>query len=372
MHDELEGMPDDYQPTEDDLRQMASELGIDPKDLSGGGEPPPAPADDDEKKTGGQEKADDPAPDEDKPADAPDDAGEGGEETPDDDQDPPAGEPDKGEVDEALTLADLKELGIGEFESLDDARKSLKHLRTALSRRDDDAAIGRYLRSRGVDPRQVDDLLSSDTPSKPKDEPARPQWDPAWEGMVKPRIDEETGQQVGWDGPEEIVRKVESFHAHQQQLWNRVYLGDHDAMREIFSPVIEAEVEKRLGAVTAKTQMDQFLEKNYDFLSSHEEEFYSLLDRGVDPEFAVEHLRLKHGETEGGKPPADPQPPADPETAKNRDLERMRKQARRGKLPPAPPAKPSDDDIDLSTMDGEEIARRAVERAGIDMSGYEG
>jgi len=355
-------LAEDYQLTDEDVAALSNELGVNPDDL-----PKPKPAPEATDTAGDEDKEGDEAPIEDKPDATPDDAGEGGEAEDDEDVAPIE---DKPPVDEALTLADLQQLGIGEFKTIEDARASLKNLRTVLSRRDEDAAFGRYLRSRGMDPRQVESLLSSDRPQTPesKPKPSRPEWDPAWERMVKPRLDEDTGQQIGWDGPREVVEKVEAFHAHQQQLWQRVYLGDRTAMKEVFADVIRDEAQSLIRQQQADTATERFLEKHFDFLNQHDTEFYALLDQGVSPEFAVEHLRLVHGQA---KPANEDKPKPPKADARVEDLRKLRKKASKGGLPPAPPANPDDDELDLSNLDGEQIARIAAKRAGIDLSSFE-
>lgn len=353
-----EHLPDDYEPTEEDLAALAAEADFE-RDNQPSGEPAPA--------TGDKDKGAEPPADADKgEGEPPESAGEGepkgeGEEPPEN------GEPELG----GLSLADLKDLGIGEFKDLETAKQSLKNLRTAVSRRDEDAALGRELRKRGVEPSQLDALIHQD-PAAARREPepkkgGPPEYDPAWESMVTPKHDDE-GNVVGYDGPQEIVDKLQTFHRYQINLWNRIYRGDEEAIGTLLGPVIEQRVQERLGQHEAKSATQAFLETHYDFLKDHDEEFYGLLDQGASPELAVDYLRMKHkapeapagGDKEGGEPDA----PKDPKQA---DIEELRRGARQPRAPLPPPAKTSGDDLDLEGMDDEEIVRLAVKRQGIDV-----
>lgn len=363
-------LPDDYEVTQEDLAELEKHLDADAVEPDNqedqGGSKDPADAGD-EDKAGAP-----PADDADKGDEAPEGAGdEGGD---DDSKDPPEGDAgdagddaDKGQEElGGLSLADLKELGIGEFESVEDAKKSLRNLRSFVGQKDQDARLGRQLRRRGVDPARLDALLHQDPGKGREKEPAkggRPEYDPAWEDMVEPERDEE-GNVVGYKGPQEVVDKLKAFHTYQTNLWNRIYRGDQEAVAEMFGPVIDSRAEQLLKDRQAKASMDAFIKKNGDFLLDHEEEFYDLMDNGASPELAVEVLQGRHGKPAGadkGKESEKPDDQADPKTA---DVEDLKKKATKPARTPAPPAGKTKMP-DLDNMDEEDIARLAVERAGI-------
>lgn len=199
-------------------------------------------------------------------------------------------------------LSRARELGLGEYKTVDEFLASQKQLRTRLSQRDDEAAFGRLVKDRGITPDQIEKFQPKETgDQKPATQakgfsPPVP-FNQAWDRLVKPKHDEE-GKLVGYDGPPDMVRDYLTFHDYQENYWRDV-MRDPRKIAEALDPVIESKVAERERARNeeaarreAQKEAEQFLSKHGEFIAKHEERFMGLVQRGMDPELALEHLKL--------------------------------------------------------------------------------
>ena len=313
----------------------------------------------DEEEAEGNPEAPDPESEEDR------DNQESGSET-SDDGDAAASEGEGEDDDESdPILARARELGLGDnFKSAEEVLDAFKAMKTRFSQRDDDAAFGRFVRERGVTPDKLEALgkqgQGTDGDKKPEKSPKgwNPPfaYDPDWERSIKPRYDDD-GEVVGYDGPPDMVSKFQEYSAYERNFWGKV-MRDPTRLGDVLAPIIESRVQdldkarreearKERSALEAKS----FMEKHGDFIDAHEQEFFGLVEEGMNPNRAVEYLQLKHKKPEG---------PSKGEEAKKKDLDnaRARRRTRRAGSKVSPIRKPkpasakSEDEILEGAFDG--------------------
>jgi hypothetical protein len=266
----------------------------------------------------------------------PDDDGTGeaeGEEGDDETNEPEESEED-GAGDEELDplAARARELGLGaNFRTSEDVLKSHRHVLDALSRRDEDAVLGRALRERGIDPAQLDALDNSKAkPENQEPERGMEGWnppvalDPAWQTSVKPTTDPETGEITGYEGPPDMVRDFTRYNDYRRSFWERT-MDDPKRLRSVLD--IDEIVDRRMKEnreresatarqEKAKAAANEFFEENREWIDQNGESFWPLVEQeGMHPVRAMDYLNLKAA---AEKPPAG-------KDAKDNDLERARK-----------------------------------------------
>lgn len=269
--------------------------------------------------------------------------------------------------------ARARELGLGDnFRSAEEVLESHKALKTRLAQRDDEAAFGRLVRERGLTPEHVEALASKgqrpDGDSKQQADPRG--WNPpvkfdrTWKDSVKPKYDDE-GDLVGYDGPADAVRDFQKWDAYRKAFWGDV-MDDPTRLGEVLDPIIERrvqELEKVRRESSAKQQAEAatqaFMAKHGDFIDAHEAEFFAAVERGMDPDLAIEYLELKHKK---------PEPPAKGEDGKKKDLDtaRTKRRERRAGSKVSPirrvkkPAEKSEEEILAGALEGMSEEDRAA------------
>jgi hypothetical protein len=207
-------------------------------------------------------------------------------------------------------LASLKEQGIGEFKSEEEGWKAIKHLRNRLSQRDEAAAFGRFVQEAGVTPDQIEAWAKNATKDEPEKEttpdsngvfnPPHP-YNPAWETMIRPKLDED-GQPTGeYSGPPGEVQKYVEYMAAERVFWDRVR-RDPSALvnQEHINKLVDERVSEALKTrdekdldEQARTATEEFLAEHGEYITAHEEAFMELVKSGMFPETALEHLQMK-------------------------------------------------------------------------------
>jgi hypothetical protein len=104
-----------------------------------------------------------------------------------------------------------------------------------------------------------------------------------------------------------------------------------------------------------------FLKTNGAFIREHRTEFEGLLERGMPPDLALDHMKLIHGDPE--KPAPDKPKGKD---AKAADKAKLRKRSTNPKRVKTPVR--DQREVDYSTMSEEDLARLALKEKGIVLS----
>jgi hypothetical protein len=252
-------------------------------------------------------------------------------------------------------LEKAKELGLGDFKSEEDLWKTVKHLRSKLSQRDDDAAYGRELREKGYTPDRIN-ALAHGTEEKPEetveeDEDAGPfklphPHNPAWDTMIRPKLDEDGNVLPGqYTGPAEEVRKFQENEAAETAFWQEVR---RDPSRLVSPKMLDRMVEEKLAArdqeraqatrqEQSKVEAAAFMEKHEAFVEANPE-FWDLVEKeGMLPERAIEYLKLKAN--------SDKEPEGEPakKIDEMRAAQRRKRRAGAAAGPVAPKKKPASD-----------------------------
>ncbi|MHC4222779.1 MAG: hypothetical protein ACYSUN_02220 [Planctomycetota bacterium] len=275
-------------------------------------------------------------------------------------------------------LEKARELGLGYFKTEEDLWKTVKHLRSKLSQRDDDAAYGRELREKGYTPDRIN-ALAQGTEEKPEEtveedagvfKPPHPH-NPAWDTMIRPKLDEDGNAIPGqFTGPPDEVRKYIENEAAETAFWQEVR---RDPSRLVSPKVLDRLVEEKIAAreserektriqEQSRADADAFLEKHGDFIEANPV-FWDLVEKDrMTPERAVEYLKLKanSGKEPEGKP-----------AKKIDELRAAKRRKRRAGAAPGPAAKPevaaadkTPDEILASAMESmsdEELAELALD-----------
>lgn len=302
-------------------------------------EDPDNPTGEDPTQTGGQPSDDGPEvpEDSDEPGDSSDDGGE----------DP---------ADSAF-LNELREAGWDHnFKSKREALQGLVELRRFSSRKMEHEALGRLAAEAGMTPEQLQAALNND--GEPGDDDPfswKPpvQYDPRFEREIK------VGEDGSLEGPPELVDNFKKFISYREDYWARLG-NDPSALVRSNRHVIEDVVSDVLARQRAQEMSQNFLKTNGAFIREHRAEFQTLMERGMPPDLALDHLKLKHGveDPEGGDPPKR-KPKADPKAA---DLHKLKKRVK-AKEPPVPVRRQTE--VDYSQMSEEDLARLALKEKGI-------
>jgi hypothetical protein len=116
--------------------------------------------------------------------------------------------------------------------------------------------------------------------------------------MIRETRDED-GNVTGHSGPPTEVQKYLEYTAYEKSYWDRVR---RDPSKLVSPDMIQSLVDKRIQEQTeaqreedmqrrSKEATEKFLDEHGEYIASREQEFFGLVQAGVPPETAVEHLK---------------------------------------------------------------------------------
>lgn len=193
-------------------------------------------------------------------------------------------------------LSDLAEMGIGPYKSRDDLKAGLKELRVKLSRRDEDAQLGRYLMDLGVEPGDLEELVKRKSTGTKSTKPSKTgwapphEWDPAWDTQVTQTTTEDG--EIDYKGPPDVVQKIKENERYAQTQFRNFLRNPVSTMVEwgLGDQVRQLVREERQRAKGEETY-ESFMNEHGEFIDSHRDEISALLDEGFSPVAAVKHLK---------------------------------------------------------------------------------
>lgn len=275
-------------------------------------------------------------------------------------EDPAGGDPadpDGGdEPTDSAFLDELRKAGWDHnFKTKEEALQGLVELRRFSSRKMEHEALGRLAAEAGMTPDQLQAALENDGPGDDDPFSWKPpvQYDPRFEREIK------VGEDGSLEGPPELIDNFKKFVSYREDYWARLG-NDPSALVRANRGVIEDVVADVLARQRAQEMSQNFLKENGEFIRTHRAEFQNLLERGIPPDHALDHLKLKHGvEDPAGDPPGKPKGKGDPKAA---DLRKLKKKVA-PKQVPTPVRR--QEEVDYSEMSEEDLARLALKEKGI-------
>lgn len=198
-------------------------------------------------------------------------------------------------------VRELRERGVGDWKTRDEALEGVKNLRTKLSQREydkQDAALGKWLIESGVDPAVLQEFIEKQQgtrDSQPKAPAAAGSWSPphewdtVWEQTVTTRTDDD-GNEV-YEGPPDHVAKVKAYEAYARQWWSKAYRNP-SMLADVIRPEVRTLTQQELRQRDAEQRVQSFFAENQDFIDENRDELNALVEeRGYPAHLAVEYLK---------------------------------------------------------------------------------